>query len=208
MSKINFFILGLSFFYACNNMEKKPEGIIKKPEIVKVILDSTQLKKECVTDSVKIIDEFERIYIGVVGNEPASLSLKKIGQPNLYFIGEINFKNKKIKLIGWLYGCNDFNDSIRPHKVKNELGYLELPLKWNSYENSTIERVNNNPDDGYVYEFLRLIDSKGQEDSLQIFGRFINNKIYRGSIKSSIDSIPFSFTLSKEISKNGKKVRD
>ena len=64
------------------------------------------------------------------------------------------------------------------------------------------------PDDGYVYEFLRLIDSKGQEDSLQIFGRFINNKIYRGSIKSSIDSIPFSFTLSKEISKNGKKVRD
>ena len=201
MSKIIFFIFSTSFFYGCEAIEKKPNVVINKLEIVQVIVDSADLKKECATDSVKIISEFERVYVGMIKSDFAILTIKKIDEPKLHFEGKMKLNDKEIKLYGWLYGCNNFADSIHPHKVKNELGFLGLPLNWHIYENSEVERAFYQ--DGFIYEFLKLINSEEKEDSLLLFGRFVNNEIYLGTLKSPTDSISFSFRLSKKISENG-----
>lgn len=201
MRKISFFILSTSFFYACEIREKKPDIVLKKPAFSQISFDSVKLAKEYATDSVKIINEFERVYVGMVKSEFATLTIKKIDEPKLHFEGKLKLNDKEIILYGWLYGCNNFNDSIHPIKVKNELGFLGLPLKWHIYENSEVERVFYQ--DGFIYEFLKLVNSKGKEDSLLLFGRFVNNEIYFGTLKSPINSVSFSFSLSKKISENG-----
>lgn len=215
MRKISFLILSTSFFYTCEIREKKPDVVLIKTAIPQISFDSVKLKKEYATDSVKIIDEFERVYTGRVKSEFATLTLKKIDEPNfrkkyearLHFEGKLKLNDKEIKLYGWLYGCNSFNDSIQPVKVKNELGYLGLPLKWQIYENSEVERVFNQDQDGFIYEFLKLVNLEGKEDSLLLFGRFVNNEVYFGTLKSPSDSVSFSFKLSKKISENGVNVK-
>ena len=201
MRKISFFILSTSFFLSCEIKDKKPDVVLKKPANFRDGINSVQLKKEYATDSIKIINEFERVYVSMVNSEIATLTIKKIDEPRLHFEGKLKLNDKEIKLYGWLYGCNNINDSIHPIKVKNELGFLGLPLKWHIYENSEVERVFYQ--DGFIYEFLKLVNSEVKEDSLLLFGRFVNNEIYFGTLKSPIDSVSFSFSLSKKISENG-----
>ena len=72
MRKISFFILSTSFFYGCEIREKKPDIVLKKPAFSQISFDSVKLKKEYATDSVKIINEFERVYVGMVKSEFAT----------------------------------------------------------------------------------------------------------------------------------------
>jgi len=184
--------------FSCHDDSKNRRISLIKQNVIKPFILLNGVDSTFATDSSKIIDQFKFLYKGKIDTSEIELYLEKVDLKEHLFFANIVLKGKLIKLNGTLYGCKD-KFSKYPNLVKNELGYEGLPSNWIIFKYIGDEREYYR--DGFIYEFLKL---ENEDKRVKFFGRFVNNEIYYGNLKSPTDSVFFSFKLSKKISENGK----
>lgn len=173
----------LMIFISCQ--DNNPKAVVEKKtpsENKQIIINDNYDRYKTLG---KATYEYKRKFIGRIDTDRTVLFLIKDedSENRYYFNAILEYRNKKISLVGTLLNFYENKDTI-----------LNEPTSMRHYlsKNSTDE--NSFLAEGGVYEVLRLTDTL---NTIKLYGRLINNQEYEGFFTDLQKKIPFLFKYKK-----------